>query len=125
MKIKLAIIISLLITISAPALAGEGHSHSHGGGHKHSHGGHSHSHAAPIEEDAVKIRAQEEITRLIKKGKLEDSWSKAEYISSEKKSFKGKKEWLVTYKNEASEKKNLFIFLSLSGRFIAANHTGK
>lgn len=117
MKIRLATIIGLLAIISVSAWAGEGHSHGPGG--------HSHSHVAPIGEDKVKVRAQEEIARLIKKGKLEDSWEKAELVSSEKKAFKGKEEWLVTYKNEVSEKKSLFIFLSLSGKFIAANHTGK
>lgn len=124
MKHTITMIISLSALLAIPAWAGEGHSHSHGG-HSHSHKNHTHSHEAQISNDKIKSRAQEEIMRLIKKGKLEDSWSKAEFISSERKIFKGKEEWLVTYRNDASEKKNLFIFFSASGKFIAANHTGK
>lgn len=103
-------------------MAGEGHGHSHGSG------GHSHGHSRGeevIDKATVKTRAQEEIARLIEKGKLDASWSKAEHVSSEKKTAKGKTEWLVTYKNDASEKKNLYIFLTPGGKFIAANHTGK
>jgi hypothetical protein len=119
MKLRALAAVGLFVT--SGALAGEGHSHSH------SHGGHSHSHGPEkaISEDRVKARSQEEIARLIKKEKLDASWSKAEFLSSEKKTTKGKEEWLVTYKNEASEKKTLFIFLTLGGKFVAANHTGK
>ena len=117
MKLKALAVIGLFVT--SGALAGEGHGHSHGG--------HSHSHGVEkaIGEDKVKARSQEEITRLIQKGKLDAGWSKAEFVSAEKKDAKGKVEWLVTYKSDASEKKNLFIFLTPSGKFVAANHTGK
>lgn len=123
MKLKALAIVGFFVT--SGALAEEGHSH--GAGHSHSHGGHSHSHGAEaaINEDQAKTRSHEEITRLIKKGKLDAGWSTAEFVSAEKRANKGKEEWLLTYKNDASEKKNLFVFLSASGKFVAANHTGK
>lgn len=115
MKMKAIVVAGLLVTSGAMAE----------GGHSHGAGGHTHGAEAAIGEGEAKARSQEEVDRLITKKKLDASWSKAEFISAEKKAGKGKEEWLVTYKNEASEKKTLFVFLSASGKFVAANHTGK
>ncbi len=122
MKLKAFVVAGLFVTTGAFAEGG----HSHGpGGHTHGAGGHSHGAEAAITEDQAQARSHEEIDRLISKRKLDASWSKAEFVSVEKKASKGKEEWLVTYKNATSEKKDLFVFLSASGKFVAANHTGK
>lgn len=101
------------------------------GGHSHGPGGHTHSHAkaAPaITEEQAKEKSKEELSRLVKAGKLEASWSAAEFLSIEKKESKGKQEWLAKFKNAAAADKakaELFVFLEMSGKFVAANHTGK
>jgi|GEM_PF-872799 len=122
MKLKAFVVAGFFV--STGAIAGGGHSHGAG---SHTHGGHGHSHdaEAAINEDQAKARSKEEIDRLILKKKLDTSWSKAEFVSAEKKAIKGKEEWLIVYKNATTEKKDLFVFLSASGKFVAANHTGK
>ena len=66
------------------------------------------------------------IERLIKAEKLNASWKDSKYNNSEKKKFGDKTEWVVTFDNEKGVKgKKLYIFLKLSGEFVAANFTGK
>ncbi len=115
MKKILLIAITLL---SVSAFAGKGHSHSHGG-HSHSHGEKKISKVKTIEI------GKKEIKRLIKLKKLDSSWSSAVHVDSVKKKFSGKTEWVVTFTNEKGVKgKKLYVFLKLSGKFIAANFTG-
>tara|TARA_B100001248_G_scaffold165189_1_gene124916 strand:- start:9126 stop:9443 length:318 start_codon:yes stop_codon:yes gene_type:complete len=103
---------------SSVSLAGPGHGHSHG----HSHGKKSNS----ITEDKAKSVATSEIKRLIGLKKLDSSWENATFDKAEKKKFKGKSEWVLTFDNENGVKgKKLFVFLSLAGDFVAANFTGK
>ncbi len=95
-----------------------------GGGHSH---GHGHDHASPniLKEKTGEV-GRTHIERLVKAEKLDKSWLKATYDSSEKKSFSKKTEWVVTFNNEKGVKgKKLYIFLTLSGDFVAANFTGK
>ncbi len=97
-----------------------------GPGHGHSHG-HSHSHGVPAvsKEKTVEI-GQGHIIRLIKAGKIDASWKNSTYNQSVKKTFGKKTEWVVTFDNEKGVKgKKLYIFLKLSGEFVAANFTGK
>lgn len=114
------------------AYAGPGHSH----GHKHEEGqehahdeGHGHSHAAPsvtIDEKSAQAMGMTEIQRLIKKGKLDATWSNATFDKAEKKQFGKKTEWIITYSNEKGvEGKKLYVFLKTNGEFVAANFTGK
>ena len=78
--------------------------------------------------ETVNSNAMMHVERLIGKKKLVSSWSKAKLLSSEKKKFKKKTEWVVTFENPSAsdpKKKVLYIFLSLYGDFIAANFSGK
>ncbi len=127
--------------ISTITYAGIGHGHSHGDEKKHeepkkemkhekkhSHGGkggHSHAKENIDMEKSIEI-AKTHITRLISKEKINASWEKAVLDKSEKKDFDGKSEWLITFDNEKGVKgKKLYIFLSLTGEFVAANFSGK
>lgn len=117
MKI-LVLIISL--SFSLTLLSGPGHKH--GGGHSH-----SHEKKVPVvsKEKTIEL-GKSHIERLIKKGKIDASWKNATHEKSIQKVFKDKKEWLVTFDNENGLKgKKLYIFLKLSGEFVAANFTGK
>jgi alkylhydroperoxidase family enzyme len=95
------------------------------------HGDHEHPKKAPpppaaaaeLTEDAVKLRAQDELTRLAEAGKIDASWKEAGKLRGVEKK---KSEWLVTFDHPtAKEKKVLYVFLKPSGEFVAANHTGK
>ena len=103
--------------------------HSHGKGKAYSHGkGQSHNHKAEITAEESKVIAMKHIHRLMEKSKLEGGWELALHLSSEKKKFGDKMEWVVQYENKAAtaeDKKKLYVFLSTGGNFIAANHTGK
>ncbi|WP_127717037.1 DUF6488 family protein [Halobacteriovorax sp. HLS] len=112
----LLLIGSLLFSFSSFAGPGGGHSH-----------GHSHSHS----KKSISIEKTEEVgryhvKRLINSGKIDASWKSSTFDKSEKKKFGKKTEWVVTFDNEKGVKgKKLYIFLKLSGEFVAANFTGK
>lgn len=112
----LILILTLAISITGFAGPGGGHSHGHG----HSHG------ATTVKKGKASKIGRHHIKRLVKAGKLNKSWKKATFSMSEKKNFKGKTEWVITFNNEKGVKgKKLYIFLKLSGEFVAANFTGK
>lgn len=61
---------------------------------------------------------------LIKKKKIDDSWSEAKELQVVK--AKNKKDWKVTFENSKVEKnKILYIFLNSKGRYLAANFKGE
>ncbi len=106
------------LTLSFSSFAGPG------GGHSHGHA-HSHSKESISKEKTVEI-GRYYIERLVKSGKIDASWKSSTFAKSEKKKFGKKMEWVVTFDNEKGVKgKKLFIFLKLSGEFVAANFTGK
>lgn len=87
--------------------------------------GHSHGESKISKEKSLEV-GKLQIQRLIKDGKLPSSWSKAKHSSTERKTFKDRDEWVVVFKNKDDEKnEKLYIFLTLSGDFVAANFTGK
>lgn len=87
-------------------------------------------HGKPIsQEDAVK-RAGAEITRLADSGKLDKSWTvDAKLRSAEARTVsKGAKEWALVFSNEKAteaDKRTLYVFLSETGEYLAANFTGR
>jgi hypothetical protein len=118
--------LTLLVAFTLCSISYGGPGHSHGGGHGHSHG--------PV--DVCKKLATKDlktssmkigkchISRFITAGKINKSWTNASLAQN--KSIPKRKEWLVTFKNDKGVKgKELFIFLSASGSFVAANFTGK
>ncbi len=110
------ILILTTLVLSSISFAGSGHDHSHG---------HGHSHEA-VSKDKTKELGKKHVERLVKAGKLNASWKSATYIKSVKKKFGKRTEWVVSFKNDKGVKgKNLYIFLKLSGTFVAANFSGK
>jgi hypothetical protein len=108
---------ALFFTVSANA--GTGHDHGHG---------EAHDHARPaITAEKATQNALELIKRLVKKEKLAQSWLQAKAVKTEKKMFKKGPEWVVLYNNKEikdAKKQNLYVFYSLKGQYIAANHSG-
>lgn len=95
-----------------------------GGGHDHGNG-HSHS---PVDKMTAKAKANKIIASFVKQKTIGKSWASASTHSIEKKTFNGKQEWVVTFVNKDitdSDKRKLYVFLTLSGDYIAANYTGK
>ena len=97
-----------------------------GGKHKAQPTGSDVAMAAISAEDAQ--AAAKDITGLlVKEGKLEKSWLRAKHGTATKKKFKNGTEWVVSFKNNKVKKaqQTLYIFLSLNGDYLGANHTGK
>ena len=112
------LLLTLMVTYSISSFAGPGSGHSHGQGH---------SHGSPaVSKEKTAELGKFHIERLIKAEKLNASWKEAKYSASEKKRFGNKTEWVVVFENEKGVKgKKLYIFLKLSGEFVAANFTGR
>lgn len=122
-KIISTMAIMFTMALAAPVQAGSGHSHDARGGHSNS----GHSHGA-ISEKKATAKAEHKIASLIKKGKLDKSWAGVKATSARKKKFKKGEEWVVSFSNKKAkdkDKQKLYVFYSLDGHYIAANHTGK
>ena len=114
MRIQTIIFTFVLSIFSLAAVAGAGHDH-----------GHSHD---PVSQSQVEVAAINSVANLIDKGKIDKNWKTIGVMKSEKKKFGKSTEWVVSFKNEKisdASKQTLYIFLSLGGEYIAANHTGK
>lgn len=106
------IAVALLFTLR-PAIAGPGHDHSH-----------DHE----ISEARAVTVAREAVTNLVKKSKLDSTWNEAAHVSVDRKAFGDSAEWVVSLRNTSSADKtkhNLYVFISLKGKYLAANFTGK
>jgi len=100
------------------AMAGSGHDHGHG---------HSHSHT-PVNQTTANENATKIVAALVKRNKLDNSWSSITASSIEKITVQGNSEWRVIFVNKKiadAEKQKLYVFLTLGGDYIAANFTGK
>ncbi len=67
--------------------------------------------------------------KLVEGGKLEKSWQAVSKVDKlEQIDGKRSKEWKLSFKNPAAAdrtKDTLYLFYTLPGNFIAANHTGQ
>ena len=67
--------------------------------------------------------------KLVEGGKLDKSWQAVSKVDKlEQIDGKRSKEWKLSFKNPAAADKTkdtLYLFYSLPGNFIAANHTGQ
>lgn len=115
MKILATTLVLSSLLFGAPVMAGSGHDH-----------GHSHA-QAPVNKETAEKNAEKAIASLVVTGKIDKSWKSITVSSSEKKDFNGRSEWVVIYINEKitePAKQKLYVFLTLSGEYIAANYTG-
>ncbi|MBL4868767.1 MAG: hypothetical protein JKY67_20580 [Pseudomonadales bacterium] len=113
-----ALLLGIILGLSSvAAMAGSGHDHGHG---------HSHSYA-PVDQATAKTNATNIVAGLVNRNKLEKSWASVTANSVEKKEFKGKSEWVAVFVNDKitdTDKQKLYVFLTLGGKYIAANFTG-
>ncbi|MDH5407901.1 MAG: DUF6488 family protein [Gammaproteobacteria bacterium] len=111
-NIIMTLMLGSLLSLTTPALAGPGHGHAHG----------------PITKEKAIHKAEHRIKRLVSKGKIDKSWKDIKASSAEQKTYKGKKEWVVTFNNPALSDKSkqiLYMFFKLDGHYLATNYTGK
>ncbi|WP_088284168.1 DUF6488 family protein [Ideonella sp. A 288] len=89
---------------------------------------HFHGSKPAAEATVVQCAAQYK-DLLVKQGKLDKSWqSVAKADKVEQVPGKRGKEWKLAFKNPAAadkDKATLYLFYTLPGNFIAANHTGQ
>ena len=114
MQLKTLLLGLALSLCSATATAGSGHDH-----------GHSH---APVNQATATTNAAEIVVEFVKINKLDESWASITPSSVEKKVFNGNPEWVVVFVNDKiadTEKRKLYVFLTLGGDYIAANYTGE
>lgn len=109
-------VFSIFCTFTFPAVAGPGHSHD---------GGHSHG---PIEKSEAIEKASKVVLQLVERKKIDSSWSELNANKAEKKDFGKGPEWVVSFNNNKikdASKKTLYVFLTIEGRYLAANYTGQ
>ena len=89
--------------------------------------GHSHAPKTKLTKTDVLSKATSIVAEIVEKGKLDASWAELKPVLAEKKTFKNRSEWVITF-NNPSEKdlatQKLYVFLSLYGDYLGANHTG-
>jgi hypothetical protein len=115
--VKFAITIAALLACFAaqPTLAGEAAScHFHGN--------------KPASELTVLACAEQRKKALVATGKIDPAWLAVAHEKVEQVDGKKAKEWKITFRNAAASDANkarLYLFYTLPGNFIAANHSGQ
>jgi hypothetical protein len=113
MNIRTVILSLTLILFPMFAFAGTGHDHG--------------APREPVNQQQAEQTASQIVKTFVGKGIIEKSWSSTTVEKAEQKQFGDSMEWVVSYKNEAAtdpEKRTLYIFMTLSGEYLAANYTG-
>jgi len=116
MRFRVLLLGVILGLPSVTVMAGSDHDH-----------GHSHSNT-PVTQATAKTQATKVVAALVKRSKLDKSWASIAASSIEKKVFKGNPEWVAVFVNDKitdKDKQKLYVFLTLGGDYIAANHSGK
>jgi hypothetical protein len=114
MKLTALLIVFILNLASFPLMAGSGHDH-----------GHSH---APVTEEKASSNATKIVATLANKKTIDTSWVTIKASSVDKVTVQGNSEWKIVFVNKNIsdlKKQTLYVFLTLSGDYIAANFTGK
>ena len=116
--IKTSLITAILACGFNPLYAGAGHDH----GHEHSHD------KKEVTQSYAEKEATEEVKKLLQYKKIDASWIDTPILNVEKKKFKNKMEWVISYKNKNIKdvnKQTLYIFVNLYGEIKGANYSGK
>lgn len=93
----------------------------------HGPGGAGHGPRTEITESQASEKATEIVAAIVKDGKLDNSWAQMQPAEVKKRTFKDRPEWIITFNNPRGKdtaKQKLYIFLSLYGDYLGANHTG-
>lgn len=114
MKLKTFLLGSFLSLFSATTMAGGNHSHGPA--------------KSPVTQEVAQTKSKKVIDSLIERKKIDSSWSSITKSTVKRGSYKGNPEWVVAYVNDKitdPDKKTLYIYLTISGDYLAVNYTGK
>lgn len=81
----------------------------------------------PLTKAGAIKKASTKLAGLIKKGKLDQSWSEIKVKNVEKKTFSKGPEWVVSFYNGKvtdKSRQTLYMFYDMDGHYLAANFTG-
>jgi len=105
------VIIATILTIGfSPLYAGNGHSHA----------------PKSVSKSIIETIAKDEVNRLTKIGKIEQSWFNSNINEIEK--YNSGQKWRVTFKNQQvkdMKKQTLYVFVNRAGKIKDTNYTGK
>jgi len=90
----------------------------HGGGHSNK----------PVDQSTAKTNATQIVAALVKREKLDKSWAKVKASSVVKKTVEGEKEWEVIFVNgkiSDTKKQTFYVYLTLGGDYLGADHKGQ
>lgn len=86
-------------------------------------------HDEPISRDQAVGRATAEIARLLSEGRIDPSWKLHASLASASQAGEGAvREWVVVFENATvavPDKRTLYVFISETGEYLAANFTGR
>ena len=86
-----------------------------------------HSHG-PINQLEAEDAARGVVGDMVRKHAVDASWVDARIVKAERKTRDKRQEWVVTLQNDVAAdpaKRTLYVFLSNTGNYIAANYTGR
>ena len=91
---------------------------------------HNHSCAAKVELSKKDIQraARKRLWMLTQEKKISASWLEIPIVSTDKKQFADKVEWVVNYRDlnvKDKKKQNIYIFVDFYGHVVGANYTGE
>ena len=98
------------------------------------HGSAKHEHRTQLAVDkevskkSIKDIAKQEIKRLTLAKKIDDSWLFTPISKMKKIQFNNAPEWVVSFNNPKIKdiaKQTVYVFISVNGKVLAANYTGK
>ena len=87
-----------------------------------------HTHERSINAKQAEVNAQSIVDQLVEKKAIDASWKGSKPVESLSQTSSGAKFWQVTFKNSAvsdQAKQTLYVFLTTTGKYLAANHSGK
>lgn len=93
----------------------------------HGPGGEGHGPLTEITESEAGERATRVVVNIVEKGKLDASWTEVQPAGVKKQIFNGSPEWVITFDNSKEKdpaKQKLYVFISIYGQYLGANHTG-
>lgn len=88
----------------------------------------NHTHTVQITMEQAGEEAKLILNKLVQKGKLENSWGQARMVDIQEKEFAKGPEWVISFHNPLisdEKQQDFYVFLSLTGKILAANYTGK
>ena len=83
---------------------------------------------APVDMQTAVKTAKIVVNKLAKGEKIDKTWLNIKAKSAILRQYPSGTEWVVAFKNPKIKKKShqvLYIFLTISGKYVAANYTGQ